>query len=61
MNCLAGTLTDAGVLEIDLNALAIENPVRLNLTIQIEGIFNLYPVWVYPQIMPEYPESIYET
>lgn len=61
VNCPAGTLTDAGILEIDLKGLSLGKPVRLNLTIQLEGISNLYPIWVYPQIMPQCPGDIYET
>lgn len=60
VNCPAGRLTDAGMMEIDLKTLPLESPVRLNLIIRIEGITNLYPVWVYPQIRPECPEGIYE-
>ena len=61
VNCPAGTLTDAGILEIDLKGLSLGKPVRLNLTVQLEGISNLYPIWVYPQIMPQCPGDIYET
>jgi len=61
VNCPTGMLTDAGVIEIDLNTLPLDYPARLNLTIRIGEISNLYPVWVYPQTMPECPEGIYET
>jgi len=61
VNCPAGRLTDAGVIEIALNTLPLDRPMRFNLTVRIGEISNLYPVWVYPHTMPECPEGIYET
>lgn len=61
VNCPAGRLTEAGEVKIDLEALSLDRPAQLNLTVRIDGISNLYPVWVYPQSMPECPEGIYET
>lgn len=57
----AGMLTEAGCLEIALEALQLKGPVRLNLTVRVSGISNLYPIWVYPQTWPKCPEGIYET
>lgn len=61
VNCPAGALTDAGVLEIDLETLSIDQPMRLNLMVCLAGISNLYPVWVYPQVTPHCPEGVYGT
>lgn len=57
----AGMLTEAGCLEIALDTLLLKEPTRLNLTVRLNGISNLYPVWVYPDVTPECPEDIYET
>lgn len=57
--CPAGTITEAGNLEIPLEGM--EYPVRLNLTVWQEHIKNTYPIWVYPPVKPICPEEIYET
>lgn len=59
--CPAGALTDSGVMEIALGTLPLDGSVRLNLTIRVGEISNLYPLWVYPQTAPECPKEIYET
>lgn len=59
--CPAGTLTELGCLEIHLEQLGIEEPVRLNLIVRLEESENLYPVWVYPPVKPQCPEDVYET
>lgn len=61
VSCPAGRLTDAGTIEIALDRLAVQKPVRLNLKVRIGGCFNLYPVWVYPHVEPQCPKGIYET
>lgn len=60
-DALPGTLTEAGCIEIALDTLCIEKPTRLNLTVRIKGYSNLYPIWIYPQVMPKCPEGIYES
>lgn len=57
--CPAGTLTDAGELEIPLGF--VEKNTRLNLTVWVGEISNSYPVWVYLPVTPVCPESVYET
>ena len=59
--CPAGELTDIGMIEIGLDTLQIGKSVRYNLIIYIGEISNLYPIWVYPQIVPKCPEGVYET
>lgn len=61
VRCPAGGLTDAGTIEIALDALGLSEPVRLNLTVRIGNTSNRYPVWIYPQVHPQCPEGIYET
>lgn len=57
----AGMLAEAGCLEIALDTLQLKEPTRLNLTVRINGISNLYPVWVYPEMTPKCPDEVYET
>lgn len=57
--CPPGELTHAGMLDYPLAA--IEEPVRLTLTVSIGSASNCYPVWVYPPVKPVCPEGILET
>lgn len=59
--CPAGMLTGLGCLEIHLEELEVEEPVRLNLIVRLKESENLYPVWVYPPVRPQCPEDVYET
>lgn len=61
VNCPPGTLTEAGVIEIALDRLQVQKPVRLELTVKLGEICNHYPIWVYPKVSPVCPEDIYET
>jgi len=56
-----GKLTDAGRIEIALDALEIRKPTRLNLLVRAGDTANIYPLWVYPRVEPVCPEGIYET
>lgn len=55
----AGKLHDVATLEISLPAL--DQATRFDLEVEINGIQNSYPIWVYPRIMPRKPDSVYET
>lgn len=57
--CPAGQLTDVGVMEIPLPVL--KKPVRMDLRVRIGEIANVYPVWIYPPVLPECPKEVYET
>jgi hypothetical protein len=57
--CPIGELTVVGTLEIALNT--IELASRLDLTVTIDNMTNTYPIWVYPQVIPSCPDSVYET
>ena len=59
--CPVGELTDVGNIEIALDTLQIKKPMRYNLIVYIGKVSNLYPIWVYPQVMPICPENVYET
>ena len=59
--CATGTLTDVGTIEISLDTLPIHKPTRYNLIVYIGEASNLYPIWVYPRVMPKCPEGIHET
>lgn len=59
VNCPYGKNTYAGSLKIELNG--FERAERLVLTVNIGGVLNTYPIWVYPDIVPECPVEIYET
>lgn len=61
VTCSVGTLTDAGVIEIALDKLDIDRPVRLDLNVKLGEASNGYPVWIYPPVMPVCPDGIYET
>ncbi|NCC42026.1 MAG: hypothetical protein EOM18_00260 [Clostridia bacterium] len=57
--CPMSELTMAGKLDIDLGT--IEKAVRLDLSVELDGAKNTYPIWVYPAVSPICPEGIYET
>ena len=61
VECPAGKLTEAGSLEIELGALDIRRPTRFNLIVSVGECSNLYPIWVYPPVVPRRPEGVYET
>lgn len=61
VNCPVGRVTDVGTLEIPLEQLKIDKPVRMNLKVRIGETSNLYPIWMYPPVKPECPDGIYET
>ncbi len=58
-NCPHGTLTTAGHLTLPLTAVATAS--RLTLTVRLNDISNTYPLWVYPEVTPVCPDSVYET
>lgn len=57
--CPAGTVSDAGMLEITLDD--VKAPVCCELTVQIGEAVNSYPIWVYKNETPKRPECVYET
>lgn len=57
--CPCGELTKVGELSFALNE--ISSAARLELFVEIGGISNHYPIWVYPQVMPCPPDTVYET
>jgi len=57
--CPSGGLTKAGTLEFSLAA--VDRPMRLELIVSIGTISNQYPIWVYPPVKPECPDSVFET
>lgn len=57
--CPPGRLTAAGSLDFMLEK--IDRPMRLVLTVSLDGVSNCYPVWVYPPVSPVCPEGIVET
>lgn len=59
--CPKGTLSGAGVLEIELNKLNIPTPIRCDLTVQIGTATNTYPIWIYKKEQPICPDGVYET
>ena len=59
--CPKGTLSDAGVLEIELGKLKINRPIRCDLTVQIGTATNTYPIWIYKKEQPVCPSGVYET
>lgn len=61
VSCPPGGLTDAGTIEIALDALSVHKPVRCDLTVELGEISNQYPVWIYPEVTPRCPEGVYET
>ena len=54
----AGGLTDLGEISIFLDSIA--GPQKLMLTVSFCGIGNTYPLWVYPDVRPVCPASVYE-
>ncbi len=57
--CPAGGITSAGKIEISLED--IDEAVRLDLTVEQDGVKNQYPVWIYPAAKPVCPDKVYET
>lgn len=57
--CPAGGITSAGKIEISLED--IDEAVRLDLTVEQDGVKNQYPVWIYPEAKPVCPGKVYET
>ena len=57
--CPAGGITSAGKIEISLED--IDEAVRLDLTVEQDGVKNQYPVWIYPAAKPVCPGKVYET
>ncbi len=55
----AGQLHDIAELEINLPLL--DKAERLELQISIGDHMNEYPMWIYPGLAPDKPESVYET
>ena len=51
--------TTGYTLEIPLYS--ITAPMRLNLTVSIANIKNIYPIWVYPKVTLICPDNVYET
>ena len=54
----AGGLTGLGTVRTVLDG--IRKAVRLNLTVCFCGIRNEYPLWVYPDVHPVCPDTVYE-
>ncbi len=59
LTCHQGTLTGAGELVICLESFL--HAAKLELTVEIAGVRNHYPLWVYPAAKVERPEKVYET
>ncbi|MDE7299110.1 MAG: hypothetical protein K2N94_09830, partial [Lachnospiraceae bacterium] len=57
--CPCGKLTKVGELVFSLQT--IQKPSRLDLLVEIGGMKNRYPIWVYPSVTPKCPDSVYET
>lgn len=57
--CPTGGLSCAGWLEIPLTF--ARKACRLDLKVEIGGLENAYPIWVYPHTAPVCPASVYET
>lgn len=53
-----GSLTDLGTISLPLGK--VREPVQLTLGISFCGHVNTYPIWVYPDHVPECPPDIYE-
>jgi len=58
-HCPMGELTTVGKIEIVIDTL--EKSSRLDLILSLDGVSNIYPIWVYPKIIPYCPTSVYET
>ena len=54
----AGGLTTLGPLNIRLSG--VKQAVQLELTVEMCGCRNQYPVWVYPPVQPVCPDNVYE-
>lgn len=57
--CPCGELTKVGELSFALNE--IPSAARLELFVEIGGVSNHYPIWVYPQEIPCCPDTVYQT
>lgn len=57
--CPAGELTKAGKARFELGG--AKKPLRLELSVELGGISNTYPIWVYPPVLPICPDTVYET
>ncbi len=58
-HCPKGQLTLLGTIKIPLDA--IKKSTKLDLRVNLGEISNTYPIWVYPEVKPICPESVYET
>ena len=58
MTCPAGALTGLGEIRIALDSSA--KPRKLTLSVSFCGLKNDYPIWVYPDVRPVCPETVYE-
>jgi len=58
-NCPIGALTTVGKIKIVIGTL--EKASRLDLTLSLNGVSNIYPIWVYTKIISKCPKSVYET
>ena len=56
--CPVGKLTDFGAFELPLDG--VEGNQRCRLSLEIDGVTNVYPVWVYRDSKPERPGGLYE-
>lgn len=57
-SCPMGKISVAGSMKLPLH---VEKAMQLELTVEIDGAKNTYPIWVYPKVEPICPQSIYET
>lgn len=58
VTCPSGALTDAGILEFELDAFPAA--ARLELTVSLGEASNTWPVWVYPPAAPVCPAGVCE-
>lgn len=49
VHCPSGALTDVEQLRLPLAGVAVDVPVRLDLTLSVADASNTYPIWVYPR------------
>lgn len=57
-----GKLTLAGEIQIPLTQWT--KAQELSLEVKLSGethLYNQYPIWVYPRVHPQYPDTVYET
>lgn len=59
VSCPCGTLTRVGTIRIPLKQ--VSEPAKLTLEVCFGSLNNSYPVWVYPDITPVCPATVYET